>query len=64
MKLPQHGVLFLMVMLRALEDVRKNTDSSYGVGSFVEHNAFGALAHGGVGGEIRLEVRICHQYWW
>jgi len=53
-----------MVMLRALEDVRKNTDSSYGVGSFVEHNAFGALAHGGVGGEIRLEVRICHQYWW
>jgi hypothetical protein len=48
MKLPQHGALFLLVSLHALEDVRENADSCDGVRPFVQHDAFRALTHGGV----------------
>src|SRR5271169_3087155 len=34
--------------LHPLEDIRKNADSSDGVGSFVQHDAFCAFSHGGV----------------
>ena len=49
MKLPQHRAFFLLVILHALEDVGKHADGCDGVGSLIEHDAFGAFTHGGVG---------------
>ena len=43
MESPQHGALFLMMSLNASEDVRKNANSCDEEGSFVQHDAFGAL---------------------
>ncbi len=38
-----------MMSLHASEDVRKNANSRDEVGSFIQHDAFGALTHGGIG---------------
>src|SRR5271165_5637720 len=48
-KLPQHGALLFLMSLHAGKDVHQNTDGDYGIGPLVQHDAFGALAHGGVG---------------
>ena len=37
-----------MMSLHAGENVRKNTNSRDEVGSFIQHDAFGALTHGGI----------------
>ena len=49
MKLPQHGALFFLVRLHALENVGEHADGRDRVWAFVEHDALGALPHGGVG---------------
>ena len=48
-ELAEHGALLFLVGLHAAEDVVENAHGGDDVRALVEHDALGALAHGGVG---------------
>lgn len=46
---PEHGAFLFLMSLHAGEDVIERADGFRNVWALVQHDAFGALGHGGIG---------------
>lgn len=46
---PELGCFLMLVLFHPQQDIRQGCDGFYDVRPFIEHDAFGPFAHGGVG---------------